>query len=138
MFGSLAWSPNNEKFIYVSEKKFSEDLKGFSKYAEKENFGERLQNVKEPVLCLLNIKSLEIEVIDPNQLDQLNSCFIAQPAFIDDESIVFMGIKVGAKKLGMTYIYCRPTSIYTMNLATKLIGNLRRLFRILNYISQRK
>ena len=131
----MAWSLNYEKFIYVAEKKFPEDLKGFSKYAEKENFGERLQNVKEPVLCLLNIKSLEIEVIDPNQLDQLNSCTTAQPAFIDDESIVFMGIQVGAKKFGMTYIYCRPTSIYTMNLTTKLIGKLRGLFRILNYIT---
>lgn len=137
MFGSLAWGPNNEKFIYVAEKKFPEDLKGFSKFADKENFGERLQNVKDPVLCLLNIKSLTIEVIDPNQLDQMNSCFIAQPAFIDDESIVFMGIQVGAKKLGMTYIYCRPTSIYTMNLTTKLIGKLKVISRILNYISQK-
>ena len=96
VFGSLAWSPSGAKFIYVAEKKSPEDLKDFSKFIEKENFGERLQNVKEPIFCLFDAKFMKIDVIE----SVLDSCFIAQPAFIDDESIALRGIHVGAKKLG--------------------------------------
>lgn len=63
---------------------------------------------------------MKIEVI---QLDfKAIGFYVAQPAFINNNSIVFMGIQCGAKKLGMTYIYCRPTSIYTMNLIDNFVG----------------
>lgn len=119
MFGSFAWSSDCQKFIYVAEKKPSEEEIKFSKYIEKENFGERLQNVKEPIFCLFEVKTMKIGVIEMDS----KAYNIAQPAFIDTDSIVFMGIQCGAKKLGMTYIYCRPTSIYTMNLRDNSVGN---------------
>lgn len=70
---------------------------------------------------------MQIKVI---KLDSKSLSFhVAQPSFIDNDSIVFMGIQSGAKKLGMTYIYCRPTSIYTMNLNdNNSLGNLKGLF----------
>lgn len=91
---------------------------------EVENFGERLQTIREPVLCLLNMKSFQVEVIDilySGDCDILR--YPAQATFVNDESLVFMGINVGSKKLGMTYIYCRPTSIYYMKLAEKTASN---------------
>lgn len=120
VFGSFTWNPECEKFIYLAEKKPTENEQKFNNFIEKETFGERLQNVKEPILCLFEVKLMKIvEVI---QLES-SPFFAAQPAFIDNDSIVFMGIQRGAKKLGMTYIYCRPTSIYTMTLSSKSIGN---------------
>ena len=114
----MTWSPNCEKFIYVAKRKTSNESEGFEKFLEMENFGEKLQNVKEPIFCLIDVKTLKLELIQIS----LESNFIAQPAFIDNDSIVFMGIQVGAKKLGLTYIYCRPTAIYEMDLSSKSIG----------------
>ena len=75
-----------------------------------------ITNVKEPALCLLNIKSLEIEVIDPNQLDQLNSCFIAQPCvYWMMNQLCLWESKLVPEASGLTYIYCRPKSIYILN-----------------------
>lgn len=120
VFSSFSWSPNIDKFIYVSEKKQLDEPKGFSKFIEKENFGERLQSVKEPILCLFDLKTMKIETIEPD----INSIYVSQPVFITNDSIAFMGIKVGSKKLGMTYIYCRPSVICTMNLTIRITGKL--------------
>ena len=93
------------------------------KFVEVENFGERLQKIKEPVLCILNIENLKVEVVEI----EYKECgcdgvcrFPAQAVFVDQNSVIFMGINVGTKKLGMTYIYCRPTSIYLMKLNDKV------------------
>lgn len=118
MFGSFSWSDNQEKFAFIGEKK-SLDSKDFSKFVEIENFGERLQSVKDPVLCVLTISSRSIQLIDISYSDNIEGSVRcpAQPVFANDNSIVFMGIDVGSKKLGMTYIYCRSSSIYHLNLS---------------------
>lgn len=129
MFGSFSWNENGTRFIYVAEEKI-EEMKDHLKFVEVENFGERLQNVKEPVICYFDLITNIIKVLD---IEYEEDCagkgkvkkYPAQPVFIDDDNIVFMGIDVGSKKLGMVYIYCRPTSIYKLNLfksyACKLI-----------------
>ncbi len=43
-----------------------------------------------------------------------------------------MGIDVGSKKLGMVYIFCRPTSIYTLNLSDKVAS--KHLTKISQYL----
>lgn len=109
--------------MYISEKQKGKEVeeKDFTKFVEVEGFGERLQNIKEPVLCLLNVTSQEVKIIDikygcdsNNTVDVLR--YPAQAMFVNDDSLVFMGVNVGSKKLGMTYIYCRPTLIYYMKL----------------------
>ena len=87
----------------------------FTKFAEIENFGERLQNIKQPAMCCLNLKDLKVNLIDIPYEGEAR-LFPAQPAFVDEDCLVFMGIDVGSRKLGMTYIYCRPTAIYLFNL----------------------
>lgn len=130
VFGSFSWSPSGEKFLYISEKKSNEgEEKDFKKFVEVSNFGERLQTTKEPVLCLLDVVNYKVEVLGV-QYEGSCDCerdgamrYPAQATFVNDDSLVFMGIDVGSKKLGMTYIYCRPTSIYLMNLSDKAASN---------------
>jgi hypothetical protein len=113
-------------FSYISEKKNSGkegEIIDFQKFSEVENFGERLQTIKVPVICLLNLKSLKVETFEVKNFDGAVTRYPAQPSFVNDDSLVFMGIDVGSKKLGMTYIYCRPTSIYRLNLEDKLASN---------------
>lgn len=98
------------------------DFKGF---VEVENFGERLQATKEPILCIFNMANFKVEVIEIEY--KVCGCdgvrrFPAEAVFVDENSVIFMGIDVGSKKLGMTYIYCRPTSIYLMKLTDKVAG----------------
>lgn len=130
MFGSFSWSPKGDKLLYISEKITGEkEIKNFNKFVEVENFGERLQTTKEPVLCLLDVVNFNVKVIE---VDYEDCCecdgvvkYPAQAAFVNDESLVFMGIDVGSKKLGMTYIYCRQTSIFFMNLSDKTASNTK-------------
>lgn len=122
MFGSFSWSESGGKFSFIGEKK--KDLlkdEEFYKFAEVENFGERLQTVKEPVLCVLTIATHKLEVIEINWPEEIQGLirYPAQPVFINEDSLIFMGIDVGSKKLGMTYIYCRPTAIYLLSLSSK-------------------
>lgn len=129
VFGSFSWSPNGNNFCYMAEKiiKDSGDLNlKYSKFYDDESFGERLQNVKEPVICHLNLISMKVDVID-FEIDSSNSrrikLYPAQISFLNDETLVFMGIDVGSKKLGMTYIYCRQTAIYELELKSKKMSN---------------
>ena len=91
------------------------------KFADVENFGERLQNINEPVLILFDLLNLKPELLNIKYYNETETekgifKYPAQPAFIDTGSVVFMGIDVGSRKLGMSYIYCRSTSIYRLNL----------------------
>jgi hypothetical protein len=42
----------------------------------------------------------------------------AQPVFIDEDNVTHMGILNSSKRLGMTYIYCRPTAIYQTSISS--------------------
>lgn len=122
VFSSFNWNFEGTKFVYVAEKKKSEvSIKDFSKYLENENFGEKLQNVKEPVICVLDISKLKARVLDFKFVESTsekslpNQIFPAQPIFGNENEIYFTGIAVGSRKLGMSYIYCRHSVIYCIN-----------------------
>ena len=125
VFGSFSWSPTGDSFIYVAEKLESQDSQSsilLSKYLDKENFGERLQEVRMPAMFILNVKTLKVTEMKVS-VESSYKIFPAQPVFIDEENIVFMGIPNLSKQLGMTYIFCRPTSIFSMRLSSGQASN---------------
>lgn len=111
VFGSIEWSPSGKRFMYVAEKKRTEQ-KGFEKFIHVEHFGEKLFVISDPVICVLNLEIYSIKVLD---LDVPKNTFPSQPVFASEDTVFFTGIEVGSEKLGMTYIYCRNSSIYCAN-----------------------
>ena len=120
-----------EKKSQVNPNNFSK-LQDFSKskYLENENFGEKLQNIVEPVVCVFEVLKLKSRVLKFEFTDEVNESenesnsnsndnkikiYPAQPVFGKGNEIFFTGIKVGSRKLGMTYIYCRHCAIYFIN-----------------------
>lgn len=80
-----------------------------------------MQTVKQPVICILSTETFEVKVLDlkfTKDQEQNNGVklFPSQPVFTTDNELVFTGISVGSKKLGLTYIYCRPSAIYSINI----------------------
>lgn len=85
--------------------------------------------MKEPVLCIFEASTLKFTILDIKYQEQGTIKYPAQQMFIDEESLVFMGIDVGSKKLGMTYIYCRNSGIYHLKLSTNdLIASKLKIF----------
>ena len=72
------------------------------------------------------MQNLKIDIIDFADENRANSTkkYPAQASFVDEEKVVLMGIDVGSKKLGMTYIYCRNTAIYELDLKSKNFGKM--------------
>ncbi len=108
VFGSMAWSPSCSKFMYVAEKK-REEQNEFEKFMFSEHFGEKLSSITDPVICILDIETCFVKIL---KLGISDSVFPSQPVFTDEQTIFYTGIEVGSKKLGMSYIYCRASSIY--------------------------
>lgn len=107
VFGPGSWSPTGRQFVYVAEE-WRDEATSHDKYVATESFGERLQSVKRPVLCCLHVDRLEIRTFP---LASGESLVPAQPVFGTEETLYFVGIRLGARKLGMTYIYCRHSAI---------------------------
>ena len=130
VFGSTAWSPSASKFIYVAERKRKEQ-NGFEKFILVEHFGEKVFSVTDPVVCVLDLESFSVKVVD---LVNFEHSFPSQPVFVNYDTICFTGIEIGSKKLGMTYIYCRNSSIYSAKLEDGSVkagkGHFRKLVLI--------
>jgi hypothetical protein len=126
LFGSIEWSPSGKQFMYVAEKKRIEQ-RGFEKFVHVEYFGEKLFLINDPVICVLNLEIFSVNVLN---LDVPQNIFPSQPVFANEDTIFFNGIEVGSKKLGMTYIYSRNTSIYRANFGAVSIktGTMLMLF----------
>lgn len=101
--------------MYVAERKRDEQ-KGFEKFVYAEHFGEKLSTIIDPVLCVLDLETCKVNVL--SQVD-MNDIFPSQPVFGDDDTIYFSGIEVGSKRLGMSYIYCRPSAIYRASVSSQ-------------------
>lgn len=85
-----------------------------------------MQNIVEPVVCVLEVLKLKSRVLEFEFTEEINEIesnfnenkikiYPAQPIFGNGNEIFFTGIKVGSRKLGMTYIYCRHSAIYCVN-----------------------
>jgi len=132
---SLSFSPDESKLIYVAEKKLksesyfkdanlfndetkkddtkNEVSKG-NEYEYKEEWGEQLVGLKHTCVCILTLKpELKMKIVElPDQT-------LAQPFWIDAQTIGFIAFQEKPRRLGLVYCYNRLNYLYKCRLAAK-------------------
>ncbi|VDK33538.1 unnamed protein product, partial [Gongylonema pulchrum] len=135
-FGGLKWSDGGGHLLYTAEKfvkrkeyydaeldwsneeKFLESNVG-EKYELVESWGEQLHDIRQPVLCIFDVISGSVTVLDhiPDRIAPLFSVWAP-----NDEGIVFFGIRNDTVKLGKVYCNNRSGTLYYYELSSaKLI-----------------
>ena len=66
-FGTLEWSRDETKIVYVAERKKSEDA--VEKFNYKPDWGETFTGKREPSLVVVNLDDFEVKVLDRFQGD---------------------------------------------------------------------
>ena len=126
-FSSLSVSQDGSKVVYVAEKKkeksvsfFAENAKpgemrgGVYDYAE--SWGEQLEKCCESVICVLDLDSGELRVLNtPSEV------FCAKPAWCGNNTVYLMGLDVTCSKHGAIYCWNRPGYLYSYNLQTNCV-----------------
>ena len=131
MFGSFAWSPSQKKILYVAEKKLPKPVSFFEEKAEdqtsgnehffKDTWGEQITDKYKSVLCIVDVDSEDIEVIEEIPED----IFPGQPCWSPSgENIIFVGWNSVPYKLGAIYCPIRDCSLYKYNLQSKALEKL--------------
>ncbi|VDN01560.1 unnamed protein product [Thelazia callipaeda] len=137
-FGGLKWSNGEghllytaEKFVqkkeyydaeldWTSEEKFLESNAG-DKYKHLESWGEQRNDIREPVLCIFDIMSGSVTV-----LDQIPKTIT--PAFAvwapEDKGVVFFGIQNTPAKLGKIYCNNRRGTLFYYEFRTAKLTSL--------------
>ncbi|KAI1723574.1 prolyl oligopeptidase family domain-containing protein [Ditylenchus destructor] len=128
-FGTIKWSNNEDRLLYVAERMFKpsayfdadvewNDEEKFKKangekFLYREPWGEQCQEVKDPVLCILNTVDWSLEVLD--KLPE-NASPMWPEWTPNDKGVVFFGVDSTHFKLGRIYCNNRPGSLFHYNL----------------------
>jgi hypothetical protein len=108
--GLLSWSPDGRYFLYHAEELPAESA-DFGKFRHVESFGEKLQDFRNTCLVRLDLQECKVEKL-VLKFPLAGEAQPLQATFLDSQRIIFTGLRVGSRKLGQTFIYCRPTAIY--------------------------
>lgn len=129
-FGVLAWSNSESHLLYVAEKKRPKGTTFFQsrppsantaqtdapgdKFLFREDWGEALVNKSEPVLCILDVVSGTVSVLDglPPHLSPGQALWA--PA---DTGVLFVGWSSAPGRLGITYCTNRRSALYYIDLS---------------------
>lgn len=135
VFGALRWSKSENALLYVAEKQ--QDCRSYfdptidwndeektgklsigDKFLEQECWGEQNAYVKNPVICVLNLKPNTIEVFDLAEMGAATFSPYKPVWGPDDQSIVFIGLDCEHFRLGK--VFCsRHGRLCSFDLATK-------------------
>ena len=148
-FSTLEWSPNEEKLLYIAERKKVKnegffdrkvkDKKGEEedkidnsekskkaetttgeKYNYEETWGELLNDITSTVVVVVDLKEETVEVVKGIP----DHVCPAQPCWLSDNAIIFTGYNTNPFRLGLRVCECRPSKIYTINLEEKVTKEL--------------
>ncbi|KAH7051860.1 Alpha/Beta hydrolase protein [Linnemannia elongata] len=109
-FGTLEWSKDESKIVYVAERKKTEDA--VEKYNYKPDWGETFTGKREPALVVVNLDNFEVKVLD--RLDGDTSP--GQAIFShDSKSLIFTGYLRNPQFFGIVYCQNRLTGLYQVN-----------------------
>ncbi|KAI8361548.1 Alpha/Beta hydrolase protein [Mortierella sp. GBAus27b] len=110
-FGTLEWSRDETKVVYVAERKASEDAA--EKYNYKPDWGEAFTGKRDPSLVVLNLDNLEFKVLDPLE----NNMSPGQAIFThDSKSLIFTGYHRDPQFFGIVYCQNRLTGLYQIDI----------------------
>ena len=130
VFGSLDWSQDESKIVYVAEKKKNESVSFFEqgkcetkkedcdksegdKYVFEESWGELLDEVINPVICVLDLNEKKLRILEDVVPEDISP---AQPQFQGNDVIFFEGIKKTPFRLGRIYCVNRESQMYSLNI----------------------
>ena len=132
-FGSLKWSEDESKLLYVAELKPPKPVGFFdqvscselennqankgNKFDYEESWGELLTDVTHSIICVVDINKKSIDVI-PGIPEHVSA---AQPQWGPNNTIVFQGIHERPFRLGLIYCTNRLSTIYQLNKDTPVL-----------------
>ena len=127
-FSSLSVSQDGKHVVYVAEKKvvksvsfFAENAKPADKmggvYDYTESWGEQLEKCCESVICVLNLDSGEVKI-----LETPSDIFCAKPSWCGNETLFFIGFDLKCSKHGAIYCWNRPGKLCSYNTATNSVA----------------
>ncbi|XP_035227919.1 acylamino-acid-releasing enzyme-like isoform X2 [Stegodyphus dumicola] len=141
MFGCLSWSADEKYLLYIAEKKqkksvsyfkdcFCQDSGGSDKddkdtvkgeeYLYREDWGEDLVGLHDSVICILELETGKIEVIELS--GKYENLWVTQAVWgPKDEFILFVGYDKLSRRLGIQYCAQRRSGIYSVNKENKEI-----------------
>ncbi|XP_055998936.1 acylamino-acid-releasing enzyme-like isoform X2 [Ostrea edulis] len=135
-FGSLHWSKDETKLLYVAERKPPKMVSFFDTKAGektdgeppvrghehdfKQDWGEQLISKHNLALNVLDLESGDINTLDtiPSDLS------VGQAIWTPKDELVFVGWKQEPYRLGLTYCPIRKSAIYLLDLKTSTIKQL--------------
>ncbi|XP_003247213.1 acylamino-acid-releasing enzyme isoform X2 [Acyrthosiphon pisum] len=134
-FGTLEWSPDETKIVYIAEKKVpksepfykqkpkaSADKDGVDnsdtvpgkEYDWSQDWGEQLVGKITPVLVVCDIKTDTIDVLSniPNDVNPAAATWTP-----DGKGVVAIGYSITPRKLGLIYCTNRPSHVFSLTLS---------------------
>ncbi|KAF9371778.1 hypothetical protein CPB97_001722 [Podila verticillata] len=109
-FGTLEWSRDETKIVYVAERKKSEDV--LEKYNYKPDWGETFTGKHDPSLVIVNIDTFDVKVLDRLKDDMSPGQAIFSH---DSKSVIFTGYHRDPQSFGIMYCQNRLTGLYQIN-----------------------
>ncbi|KAK3101343.1 hypothetical protein FSP39_002866 [Pinctada imbricata] len=135
-FSSLKWSSSEKKLLYVAERKPPKTVSYFTKkkkddkeekeavvkgenHEYKQDWGEQLREKYRSVLCILDIDTGDIQVLDQLPDNITPGQAIWSPG---DEGVIFVGWCHEPYKLGLIYCPIRESYIYYWDIKTSTLN----------------
>ena len=138
-FGTFNWSNGEDKLLYLAERQ--EKLAEFNdadldwedpeklektaigdKYRLVESWGEQCQEVKRPIICVLNIGTGKVKVFEADWLNRITPHSVVWCP--GDEAIAFFGLDSQPFKLGRIFCNNRPGRLYKFDLEAEKLSQL--------------
>ncbi|KAG0368078.1 Alpha/Beta hydrolase protein [Gamsiella multidivaricata] len=110
-FGTLEWSRDETKIVYVAERKKSEDA--VEKYNYRPDWGETFTGKREPTLVVVNLDNFEVKALDRFEGDMSPGQAIFSH---DSNSLIFTGYHRDPQFFGIVYCQNRLTGLYQVNI----------------------
>ncbi|KAF9343905.1 hypothetical protein BGX26_005067, partial [Mortierella sp. AD094] len=109
-FGTLEWSRDETKIVYIAERKKSEDA--LEKYNYKPDWGETFTGKREPTLVVVNLENFEVKALVHFE----GHMSPGQAIFShDSNSLIFTGYNRDPQLYGIAYCQNRFTGLYQIN-----------------------
>ncbi|KAF9192562.1 hypothetical protein BGZ51_005359 [Haplosporangium sp. Z 767] len=109
-FGTLEWSKDESKIVYVAERKKTEDA--VEKYNYKPDWGETFTSKRDPALVVVDLTTFEVKILGPFEGEMSPG----QAIFThDSKSLIFTGYHRDPQTFGIVYCQNRLTGLYQVN-----------------------
>ncbi|KAM6981543.1 acylamino-acid-releasing enzyme isoform 2-T2 [Tautogolabrus adspersus] len=112
-FGCLSWSECENKLLYLAEKSKNTSMETQDRSVYCEDWGEGLTNKSAPVICVVNLQSGSISVLQGVPTDVSPGQALWAP---DSQSVIFVGWYHKPFRLGLRFCSNRRSALFKLDL----------------------